>query len=1133
MSISKQTDTDGRKLKRRKLSSGGHDDYRFNESSTTSDSEESDIQDQSRALASTSGRSKTMRRSNSHPVLPTGGLNKSSVLTIQLNELLAASTPNYDARLRSIEPEVERIRSLIRDVPKTGALSLKDAERLAVGAGVSIPFPSPVPGKETNLKFEFDDPASLNIISALHLRVGVKGQQIVKVVVEMPSHLLQEKDCLNHRAFHKRAFCLARIAAHIQSVAANEFDLDYAFEDGVGLLPALVVTSTNAHERRNHTMMVTITFPEGAFAVKKLLPTKSCIRSKNDTNTQATPTYNSVLNSQACVQHYQNALQTTIKQCPGFADACRAGQIWLQQRGFDSSIDHGGFGFWEWATMSSLLLQTGGHKGHAIFSERYSSLQLFKAMLQVLSGRNMTDPWVLNASDLTAADSDFAILYDGNTGVNLLHKMTPWSYQTLRHHARISLDSVNSKQDGGFEAAFDLPVAEPTLQYDEVYSISLRPDNVTPSSRVAVLTKLYQVMKRGLGDRVTLLDLQTVPPRQWSITKHQPQLKHSMVVGLRLLVNAEAASRLIDHGPSADDQEAAQEFQRFWGEKSELRRFKDGSISESLVWSPSRPVVEQIVEWLLNRHLDKSAASPVCKSPKLESQILESGSSMTTAEALKLVNNQFQTLSSTLHQLEGLPLPIRSISPADPVLRSSTLHHPLLPTTVSPISILIQFDSSTRWPDSLPAIQHTKIAFLLKLADLLSTSDTSLTTRVGLENTSSQQSGYHNTSFLDIIYPPPHHQLAYIAFRLRIQHEQELPLLQAQVTKSISPAERSQATSALTSHKRTVAGPLHTTTLRTLTTRFSALSSTIRLLKAFISSHHLSSLIPPEFVELIAAHVFLHPSPWSVPGSASTAFLRCLHFLSMWDWQVTPIIIDLSLSQDMSDAAREESKTRFTAWRKLDPQMNNVSWFVGTSIDGTGVVWSEGGRVEKVVAARLRALASAVIELVKSKGTGMREGDWSSIFHGETGDFDFVTQLDKTLVKGPPKDKKKGMGKEQQKFKNLVLAQQSISIDDIGFDPVSLYLEDLRKVFGHVALFFHGEGQNFICGLWRPNVTGERDWRVRLGWSSVPIRYKEDVSVDDGEEKKAMCTINKDGILAEMGIMGEGIVKDIKVKGVA
>jgi hypothetical protein len=53
-------------------------------------------------------------------------------------------------------------------------------------------------------------------------------------------------------------------------------------------------------------------------------------------------------------------------------------------------------------------------------------------------------------------------------------------------------------------------------------------------------------------------------------------------VTIALKLDPDVAFRLIDRGPPPTDAKRSQEFRSFWGEKSELRRFKDGAIVEAL-----------------------------------------------------------------------------------------------------------------------------------------------------------------------------------------------------------------------------------------------------------------------------------------------------------------------------------------------------------------------------------------------------------------------------------------------------------------------------------------------------------------------------------------------------------------------
>jgi U3 small nucleolar RNA-associated protein 22 len=700
------------------------------------------------------------------------------------------------------------------------------------------------------------------------------------------------------------------------------------------------------------------------------------------------------------------------------------------------------------------------------------------------------------------------------------------------------LAAVNSKSQDSFDTTFVLNVATPLLQYDEIYSIKISAGLFnTEADERQLLHKLHRTLVRGLGDRASLIDLKLPPRSGWALDKESTHGKGDYELEIGLLTNPDTVSRLVDRGPSADEQERAAEFRRFWGEKAELRRFKDGSISEALVWSQSAPVMLQIIAYLAMLHFRLPPSSIKTKKQNLESIILkddEQSAPVSPTDAFRLINSTFQTLTSTLHNLEGLPLPIRSISPASSALRSTSTLHPLLPSTTSPIDILIQFDSSTRWPDSLPAVQHTKIAFLLKLSECLAEVQKELTTRVGLENTDSATTGHSNTSFLDVIHPAPAPGLSPICFRLRIYHDREAHLLQtALADKSLHGSMRDSLARALAAHKRDFqAKTAHTLTMKNLITKFPPLSPTVRLLKRWISSHLLSAHVPEEVLEIIGAHIFLYPAPWDVPGSATTAFLRCLHFLSRWDWSLTALIVDLSLSQDgVADAQRAEMETRFQAWRKLDPNMNTVVWFVGSNVDGTGTVWTGNACPPRVLAGRVTALAKAAINMIEGKRLE-DEGMWKGLFVGDLGDYDFVIHLKSSVVRGGKGRKKTGRtaleGMEGVgEFKNLQIAQ-SLDVDSIGYNPVELYLRDLNHAFGSSALFFYDQnGGKVIAGLWRPSVLGRKAWRVRLGWSSVPVPVSAE---EDGEKAKDMCVFNREAVVAEMVKLGEGLVKEVKLK---
>ena len=1083
-------------------------------------------------------------------ILSSGGMSSASMMAIQINELLPEVRPNYEKQLSQLEATLQKLKQIIENLPEVAPMSATEAEKsLSKDSGVTVPFPQPRPTKETKYMFEYKKPANVNGVGSLPLRLGIKGAHIVDMTVTMPQSSFQEKDYLNCRLFHKRAYYLARIAGGIKESAEDELALEYSAQDEMNYLPELIVTPGKRplrdFSRSKFRIRILVAIPESAFHLEKTLPTKNCLRSTSSGEHDAgaaTPFYNSCVQLTTSYAAYHALLHNSSQICDAFQDTCLLGRTWLRQRGFGSAISRGGFGGFEFSTICGLLLHGGGPKGGPALSARYSTPQLFKAVLQFLAGKDLTQPMILDASNLKIASAEYPVLYDGTRGVNVLLKMRPWSYQLLRLEASLSLEAMNARSHDNFDRTFIMRSDEPLLRFDEVYRIAL------PATQTAMavdvdrgdwFTKAYSLLSRGLGDRVKLVHLRTPETASWPIGKPGPkQTSQRRVIEIGLLLNPDNVSRLVDHGPSAEEPEASKTFRDFWGEKAELRRFKDGSISESLVWSEDSPVTQQIIDCVLQRHLKLPVDAITARSNDFDALLAPPNTQVRPTNAFKLVNDTYQSLVTELYQLEGMPLSIRSISPADEQLRYASLRCPLVTGPASPANVLIQFEGSARWPDSLPAIQHTKIAFLVKLADLLSASNKTITTRVGLENTSTATSGHLNTSFLDIIYPSPSptQGLRPIAFRIRIHHERTLTLLETALSpsnKSTIPAStRETLASALATHKRlNLACPLHTTTVSNLCTRHSALSSTIRLLKRWTASHLLLSNthLPGEVLELLATHTFLQPFPFSTPATPQTAFLRTLLFLSRWDWAAEPLVIDLTESADMTPQQHTEAQTRFTAWRKLDPAMNNVVLFVASNIDPTGVIWTQGARPSKVVAARLTALAKASVELVKTKGLEMQDADWTSLFTTPVGDFDFLIHLKHKVVQSHGRGEE-GRGKER--YKNLSL-QDGMDVDRIGFDPVQWYLEDLNNALGEGVLFFHdAHGGRVIAGLWHPRALGRKAWRVRLGYSSMPVAVEDEEPGghgDGGEGDKGAVVMNQAGVLAEIAMLGEGLVERIEI----
>lgn len=856
------------------------------------------------------------------------------------------------------------------------------------------------------------------------------------------------------------------------------------------------------------------------FPITKTLPDKNCIRptagevsSQGSNAYTPTPFYNASLRSECSSLAYLKDLHAASLQSDGFQIACQLGSVWLRQRGLDRE-----FGSFEWACTMALLMQGGGAKGKPVLSRGYDSFQLFKAMLQYLSLKDMVaSPVFIHSDRFPLVDLDRPMLFDGKRGMNVLFKVTPWSYATLTHEAGITLKLLNDPHSDQFDACFITKVENIMQRFDCVMEMHTTRLPKTISQMADALNdetyfcqRVHEVLSKGLGDRITLLHIQTSPTIPQDTTAPQNLVGDLCQVQVGLLLDPENVSRAVDRGPHAEDKVAAAEFRMFWGEKAELRHFKDGSIRESLTWATSNPMVnvlEQIVSYVVQRHLGKDVVDSIKFVGESYDRLLpgQRWAPSKSSTLFQPVMTASEGLEKDVRALEGLPLQIRQITAADTQLRYSSQSIPTPHPSqgrMRPASINVQFEGSARWPDDITAVQMTKIALLLKMGELLEETVNGLRARLGLENCDQK---LLNIAFLDVQYPSG------AFFRLRIYQERELNLLERLLEDtSLIAASREETASALSTYKRVfIQGSIHSQAIRKLSTRFPLLSPCMRLMKKWRDTHMLSSHLGDELIELLTVRTFVHPYPWPVPGSVMAGFLRTLTFISKWDWQTEPLIVDFD--SEMSSPEIEAVKLRFEAWRKVDPAMNRVSMFAASNLDPTGITWTETVPA-KVVAARFTSLAKAACGMLNDQGTDLEP---EVLFVASLTDYDFVVHLNLRSTKNNCR------GKKQPAFKNLSgQSDQETSLS--RFDRVKMLLDELKAMYGSNVLFFSNEHEcSLIAGLWNPQ-TGPRPWKVNLPYST-------ESNVRSGDEG-SQISLNKAATLHDIARLGRDMISRIELK---
>lgn len=1056
----------------------------------------------------------------------------SSLFKLKLDHLLETVQPVYH-KLSHVDDTLRELKRCIENIPDHEPMTITEGENLMKARNIYVPWPELRPSRDVAYTVSYRRPSSIFVIGSYARRSALRSRKglTVDLAITMPSNLFQAKDYLNHRYFYKRAYFLAAIADGISNRTDCHFTLEFSYQNDSPLQPILIASTkgkdSHSPHRSDIRIRLLIAADANLFPAAKLHPAKDSIRtgklSGSPENVPKPPTafYNASLRSECLSMSYLKFLHSVSMNAHTFPAACVLGSVWLQQRGFGSSLSGGGFGSFEWACTIALLMQLTGQNGRPILSKGYSYYQTFKATLQFLAQRDLvSDPAIVKQGAHSLPENAGPMLFDGAREMNILFKMSKSSYGALRCAAKATINLLSDSAVDQFESCFIMKLDVPTCCYD--YTIELpmgvckdpsRSTPVTVFDAAERSSHLYRILQEGLGDRARLVDIRQPATRTWSIDSPAYNDLSNSCIPVGLLLTADVAFRTVDKGPLADDNEKAARFRAFWGEKAELRRFNDGSIHETLSWTPQeagQSVLARSMRYIIERHLSKEAARSIRMIS--ESQTIMISSDQTSSSSAVLSGSiqpspDLDDLLQRIQNLENLPLNIRQVTSVDPPISESasqlSLNHGYR-AQAEPLAINIQFEGSSRWPQDLVAVQKAKVAFLLKVAEQLEATAPGLSTSLRLEDNTNL---FSNAAAM-VVWNP-----AGSKFQLRVHHEGEESLVLEKLARgSKSDPDRGMAAATLSDYKKVfVQGPMHRQALSSLSSRFPALSASVGAMKKWRDRHLLSNHISDELIELLTLRTFVHPGPFDPPGTMMTGFFRTLLFISRWDWRSEPLILQLRSGLDKH--TMQAAKQRFEAWRNIDPAMNKLAMFVGSEIDPSGATWTDK-KPSKVAAARFTSLATAAANLIQEQGLGLCCDD---LFKPTLADYDFILHLDLDLI-----SRASSSAQNQIAFKNLQNRSYEAAHPQ-GCNLIASLADELESLYGNRIVFFYDimDG-DVICGLWNP-ITASTSWKVKSDMPTIPRRVHK-----DGQDIDSVG-INRDGTLGEIARLGGDLIKNIEI----
>lgn len=502
-------------------------------------------------------------------------------------------------------------------------------------------------------------------------------------------------------------------------------------------------------------------------------------------------------------------------------------------------------------------------------------------------------------------------------------------------------------------------------------------------------------LKRALGSRVRNFSVTASPVEALPVTGSTKR-PSTRTLSVGFVLDPVDSLRLVDQGPSAEDEDACADFRAFWGAKSELRRFQDGAIVESVVWDEVSPVglgqqrstiVRRIVEHILHERHGVPAANidffagafdHLLVEPEALRRSLYLEDSVVNGKGFTNVVTAFDDLAKEIKDLPELPLSVSAVQPCSPSLRYSSTFVPsprrlkdyarLPPSTkyFDAHDILLTFEGSGRWPDDLEGIQKIKAAFLGKVGEGLEATRAVLRAELVFDTDARP---IDDNVALEII------TASGWAFRARVFYDRSQTLLEEREDQLGEVTTAAGTGTPLDLYlQRFVHAPKHHAAISTLQNHYPSFSPTVRLFKRWLSAHLLSAHFAAEQIELLVAAVFLDPaSPYGVPNSGATGFARVLEQLARWKWRDEPVLVPIYTFTTaitsgrravLPTAERAEAIASFQALRLAKPHIEENAWILATENDFEGTVW--GRETSKVAAARVRSLAIAALGTLRA-----------------------------------------------------------------------------------------------------------------------------------------------------------------------
>ncbi|XP_009777139.1 uncharacterized protein [Nicotiana sylvestris] len=978
--------------------------------------------------------------------------------------------------------------------------------------------------KADKVEFTFKKPKSLEISGSYSIQCVTKPDLNVDLFLHLPKECFYEKDYLNYRYHAKRFLYLCKIKEQLKKSPLIRAVRWSSFQNEARKPILLIYPAVKLIGNAEFVVRI-IPTATSLFSATKLRLERNNIRTlKQGDALQATPRYNNSILEDLFLEGNAEFVKRTFSGWKELGEALILLKVWARQR--SSIYAHDCLnGFLISVILAFLATKPGRHH----INSSMNTMQIFRITVDFIATSKTWDKGLfIQPQHEKASNKDMqlfpVVICNSFEDFNLAFRLSHNGFEELRNEAALAVNCINKCGDGGFDELFITKIDFPA-RYDYCVRLNLRGNSVLSSLGFCLddefwrsqEQKVLSLMDQGLRDRSKSVRV------IWRNTASECNFEEGLseldneplLIGMSVK-SAELAFKMTVIGPSPEERDKALEFRKFWGEKATLRQFRDSRIAEVAVWEREEwerhLIIKDIAEHILSRHLSIPKEKIIPIGDQLDFCLLHRDVDPISFSKSLLV--ALEELSKRLLQLNDIPLKVSTVQPLDSAFRMTSVFppmpHPLaqekgvdiklrkpVSTCINPVEVMIQLEGSGNWPMDEIAIEKTKTAFLLRIAE-------SLQNNWGMMFTATEDD-------VDVL-------MSGYAFRLKISHERALSLVTGQSNNSRHQWSLSADRELLLRHQ-------HASKINALRGRYPVYGPIVRLAKRWVSAHLFSTVLTEEAVELLVSYLFLRPLPFEPTFSRITGFLRFLRLLSEYDWAFSPLIVDFD--GDFSTDEKNKINENFMRSREeheKDTQNLGPAMFLATKYDVTSEAWTRSSPTT----AELRRLvtystssANLLTKLILQDGYDSY--GWKCLLRTPLNNYDAVVLLHRDKLPYPqhllfPSELKQERcvvrGHATKIFHPFILPGDfKVNYGElksklmVNFDPIRCFITDIQRGFPDVVKVWHDALGGDALGL-------------TLGKASSKKRKHDDST----EESKDLLNT-----LRTIGEVGKGLVRSIHV----